>query len=112
MAGPVLEEEGLQVIQQRWGPRVGSAIHHFNLPTSSSSSVWGRCYLAGQPMSLTLHHSYSSLTLQNTAESKPLPNAQHLTLEEDEGFLWGLGLQEWWDDPTGPASHGLCPSHE
>ena len=111
MAGPVLEQEGLQVMQQRWGPRVGSAIHHFNLPTSSSSSLWGRCYPAGQPMSLTSHRSYSSLTLQNTAESKPLPNAQHPTLEEDEGFPWGLSLQEWWDDPTGPASHGLCPSH-
>lgn len=93
MAGPVLEQEGLQVMQQRWGARVGSVIHHFNLPTSSSSSLWGRSYLAGQPTSLTSHHSYSSLTLQNMAGSKPLLNAQHLTLEEDEGFLWGLSLQ-------------------
>lgn len=80
-------------MQQSWGPRAGSVIHDFNLPSSSSSSLWGRCYLAGHPMNLTSHHSYSSFTLQNMAGSKPLPNAQHPTLEEDEGFPWGLSLQ-------------------
>lgn len=67
---------------------MGSVIHHFNLPTSSSSSLWGRSYLASQPTSLTSHHGYSSLTLQNMAGSKPLLNAQHV--EEDEGASCGV----------------------
>lgn len=48
MAGPVLEQEGLQVMQQRWGPRVGSAIDpslqsaHFFLkqPVGQVLSSW------------------------------------------------------------------------
>ena len=48
MAGPVLEQEGLQVMQQRWGPRVGGAIDpslqsaHFFLkqPVGQVLSSW------------------------------------------------------------------------